>query len=75
MLQGGAHENCFQVNVFRFRHPTRAGQQTQLVGDQAAVSPCRLDSGESLEVQGDDKDEAPAPPPKKEAKGLYHGGG
>jgi nitrate reductase (NAD(P)H) len=58
-------------HVFRFEHPTRAGQQTGGWMTKAAGKPDSAGFGRLLEVMGDDKDEAPAPPPKKEGDKVF----
>ena len=51
-------------HVFRFEHPTQPGQQTGGWMTRSSEKPESAGFGRLLEVQGEQKDEAPAPPPK-----------
>ena len=54
--------------VFRYEHPTQAGQQTGGWMTKTAFKPESAGFGNLLEIQAAAEDAAPPPPPKKEVK-------
>lgn len=54
--------------VFRYEHPTQAGQQAGGWMTKTAFKPESAGFGNLLEIQAAAEDAAPPPPPKKEAK-------
>lgn len=58
-------------HVFRFEHPTQPGQQTGGWMTRTVDKPVSAGFGRLLEVQGEVKEDAVAPPPKKEGGKTY----